>query len=188
MNKNREADLIRQVVDTLEKEYGLHMTEQAVHEVLTTFQHLKRQAGGGKWLKITPDGKVTEVRIGSIEQMYEQIGCDMVQMVKGESNAEVWLDEEGKFDSTNSPNWLATLWCWYDSSISRDDYIMGTALIGLTHDDYDDEGRGRTVHDDLPEGLADKINGIARNARPQMVYVTLASAKDIAYQWPAPGE
>jgi hypothetical protein len=101
------------------------------------------------WLKITPDGTITEVKISSLQDMYREIGCDMVERVSTEGGTEIWLDEMGKISGRRVPiNPLATFVGVLGRAIPDNDAIFGTVLIGQSDDaegDIEDLSAGKAA-------------------------------------------
>ena len=81
-------------------------------------------------LKISADGTETVVlpadnKEFTLDELYDLIGCSMVQMIYLPSGKTMWLDEEGKMKEGAMINEVATL----KSGLYPHDVIVGNALI-----------------------------------------------------------
>lgn len=62
-------------------------------------------------LVITPEGEFRRINLAGssrdrLNQMYEQLGCDLVDVVRLTTNVDMWLDDEGVY--SREPNLVAT--------------------------------------------------------------------------------
>ena len=77
------------------------------------------------------DGTSEEVMAGkgqfSLKEMYELIGCELVEVVYLADGKTMWIDEEGKFKQ-HELNHLATNHL-HRAGGSHTDYVAGNALI-----------------------------------------------------------
>jgi hypothetical protein len=90
-----------------------------------------------KVVTITPDGEVRDAELDAdnvLAGLYEQIGCDMVDLVRLTPTLDMWLDDEGLV--TGQPvnivaTWLARAFGW------RHQPYFGTVVLA-EHDDAGD--------------------------------------------------
>ena len=61
-------------------------------------------------------------------EVYDLLGCSMVEVVHLADGRLMLIDEEGKFDSSKQPNWDATKHLVTAGGIPGD-YIVGDALV-----------------------------------------------------------
>jgi len=83
---------------------------------------------------IKPDGTETQVHPANtshgftLEELYRHIGCGIVEMVRLADGREMWLDEEGKFNSALAPNERATILLVQAGGIPGD-FVVGNVLV-----------------------------------------------------------
>ncbi len=63
-----------------------------------------------------------------LEELYQHVGCEFVQMVRIENGWQMWLDEEGKFNQPNNYNREATILLQEAGGLPGD-YIAGDVFI-----------------------------------------------------------
>ena len=81
------------------------------------------EAGSSAVNVVPADGKKF-----TLKEMYELIGCSLVEMISLRDGRTMWMDEEGKFKDPHVLNSLATTML-REAGGAPGDYVAGTVLI-----------------------------------------------------------